>query len=191
LKIDLSGCPYGETTGPCSFIRRPANYYFFLAGLVKTQGLARILEIGTNYGGSIMSMSRGLPDQDIENSLLMTVDIVMKNDAGFAKYPHIKRIEGDSLDKKVAERVAGHFEGEIDMLYIDSVHEYEDTKKNIGIYAGMLNPKYVVLDDIRQSEGMRRLWNELKEEFGDDAFDASNISIRKGAGFGVIRWKKT
>jgi len=189
-KIDLSDCPYGETTGPCSFIGRPTNYYFFLAGLVRSQRLTRILEVGTNYGGSIMSISKGLHAGDISSSRLVTLDIVLKNDAGFKGYPHIKRIEGDSLDENVAEKAVGSFNKDIDLLYIDSVHEYGHTKKNLSIYAGRLNPRYVVLDDIRQCDDMIRLWSELKEKFGEDAFDASDISIRKGAGFGVIKWKK-
>ncbi|MBL7157687.1 MAG: class I SAM-dependent methyltransferase [Candidatus Omnitrophica bacterium] len=186
--IDLSDCPYGETTGPCSFINRPTKYYFFLAGLVRLEGLIYILEIGTNHGGSIMSISKGLQKDDTSRSRLVTVDIINKNKEGFRRYPHIKRIEGNSLDEGVARRVVGSFDKGIDLLYIDSVHEYKHTRNNINIYAGKLNPRYVVLDDIRQCDGMRKLWSELKEEFKDNAFDASDVTIRKGAGFGVIRW---
>jgi len=189
MGIDLSDCPYGETTGPCSFINRPTKYYFFLAGFVRTERLAYILEIGTNYGGSIMSISKGLNGNDIAESRLVTVDIVRKNKERFLGYPHIRRIQGDSLDDEVARKTIESFDREIDLLYIDSVHEYVDTRTNIDIYAGKLNPRYVVLDDIRQCDSMRKLWSELKEEFGDNAFDASDVSIRKGAGFGVIRWR--
>ncbi|OGW75622.1 MAG: hypothetical protein A2Z72_00485 [Omnitrophica bacterium RBG_13_46_9] len=187
INIDLSDCPYGETTGPCAFISRPANYYFFLAGFVKSQGLTHILEIGTNYGGSIMSINKGVHKGDMAQSRLVTVDIICKNKEGFSKYPHIRRIQGDSLDEEVVRNITESFDREVDLLYIDSVHEYEHTRENIKIYNGKLNPRYVILDDIRQSEGMRKLWNELTEAFRDDAFDASDISIRKGAGFGVIR----
>ena len=189
ISIDLSDCPYGETTGPSSFINRPTSYYFFLAGFIRLQKLTQILEIGTNSGGSIMSISKGLGKDAIACSRLVTVDITRKNDEGFSKYPHIKRIYGDSLNEKVAKDVITSFDKEIDLLYIDSVHEYEHTKKNINIYAAKLNPRYVILDDIRQCNDMIKLWNELKEEFQDIAFDASDIVIRKGAGFGVIQWR--
>jgi len=189
MDIDLSDCPYGETTGPCSFINRPTSYYFFLAGFVKLEKLTRILEIGTNYGGSIMSISKGLHENDIADSRLVTVDIIHKNEEILKEYPHIKRIKGDSLDEDVVKKTVEFFDKEIDLIYIDSVHEYEHTRKNINVYAGKLNPHYVILDDIRQCDDMKRLWSELKEEFEDNAFDASDISIRKGAGFGVIRWK--
>lgn len=187
LRMDLSDCPYGETTGCCAFIGRPASYYYFLAGFVKLQRLTRVLEIGTNCGGSIMSISKGLHKDDIANSQLVTVDIELKNDDGFKNYPHIKRIQGDSLNDDVIRKTAECFDDKIDLLYIDSVHEYEHTKNNIEIYAGKLHPRYVILDDIRQCDEMKTLWNEVKEEFKDNAFDASDITVRAGAGFGVIR----
>ena len=186
-KIDLSDCPYGETTGSCAFIKRPTNYYFFLSGLVKSQKLTNILEIGTNYGGSIMSISKGLSAEEARESRLVTVDIVRKNEEGFAKYPNIRRITGDSLDKMIIEEVVGSFDEKIGLLYIDSLHEYEHTKQNIDIYTEKLDPQYVILDDIRQCDDMKKLWSELEGEFKDDAFDASDISVRKGAGFGVIK----
>lgn len=186
-QIDLSDCPYGDTTGSCSFVDRPTGYYFFLSGFVMTQRLTHILEIGTNYGGSIMSISRGLHKDDIARSRLLTVDIVRKNEKGFKKYPHINRIHGDSLDEKVVKKVTASFDRDIDLLYIDSLHEYEHTKENINIYTDKLNPSYVIMDDIRQCDDMKKLWNELKQKFGGNAFDASEISMRKGAGFGIIR----
>jgi cephalosporin hydroxylase len=189
LKIDLSDCPYGETTGPCPFIKRPANYYYLLAGLVRLERLFSILEIGTNFGGSIMSMRKGIREEDRVGSRLVTIDIVLKNDKAFGNYPDIERIEGDSLDQEVAKKAFAVFDKSIDLLYIDSLHEYEHTRRNIEIYADRLNPRYLALDDIRQCEDMRRLWSELRDRFGEASFDASDVSIRRGAGFGVIRWR--
>lgn len=134
-----------------------------------------------------MSISRGLHKDDIARSRLLTVDIVRKNEKGFKKYPHINRIHGDSLDEKVVKKVTASFDRDIDLLYIDSLHEYEHTKENINIYTDKLNPSYVIMDDIRQCDDMKKLWNELKQKFGGNAFDASEISMRKGAGFGIIR----
>ena len=187
MKIDLSDCHYGETTGSCSFVTRPTNYYFFLAGLVRLKKFTHILEIGTNSGGSIMAMSKGLHIDNASMSRLVTVDIVLKNDEGFKKYPHIRRMHGDSLDEHVVQKTIGAFEKDIDLLYIDSLHEYEHTKKNIDIYAGKLKPCYVILDDISQCDEMKQLWDDLKIEFGENALDISKIAIRKGAGFGIIR----
>ncbi|NQT22505.1 MAG: class I SAM-dependent methyltransferase [Candidatus Omnitrophica bacterium] len=189
-RIDLSGCSYGETTGCCPFIERPTNYYYFLAGFVRILKLKNILEIGTHFGGAIMSMARAIPKRHISRSTLVTIDVTYKNEDGFKAYPYIKRIFGDSLSDKTVKESITSFTDPIDLLYIDSVHECGHTKKNIDIYAGALNPRYIILDDIRQCDSMQRLWSDLVEDFKNRAFDASDISIRKGAGFGVIEWRK-
>ena len=187
--IDLKGCNYGETTGCCQFINRPTRYYHFLAGLVRVLHITQILEIGTNYGGAIMSMSKALHQEDKTRSKLVTIDIACKNQEGFRGHPHIQRITGDSLDNQIIQEVFSCFAGPIDLLFIDSLHEYHHTKKNIGIYAKKLNPQFIVLDDIRQCDSMATLWNELTGNFKENAFDASEIVIRKGAGFGIIRYR--
>lgn len=191
LKIDLAGCNYGETTGPHPFLKRPTNYYYFLAGLVRSQRMTHVLDIGTHFGGSIMSMARGINKGDISKSKFVTVDIEKKNQDGFKEYPHIERITGDSLDEDVVKRVREYFKGPVDLIYIDSLHEYDHTKKNMEIYAKSLDPRYVAFDDIRQCDSMAELWSALKKEFKENAFDASDITIRKGAGFGVIKWRRT
>lgn len=185
--LDLSDCQYGETTNDKFFLDRPTNYYFFLAGFVRSEKLGRVLEIGTNFGGSIMAISKGLEDFVTEKICLATVDITNKNIEGFKKYPQIKRVHGDSLDCEVIKKTIGLFDKKIDLLYIDSLHKYEHTKDNMNIYSDKLNPRYVVLDDIHQCQDMKRLWSELTSTFGDNAFDASEVAIRRGAGFGVIR----
>ena len=189
-KIDLSDCSYGETSGPCKFIKRPTNYYYFLAGFVRYNSFNRILEIGTHFGGSIRSITKGVQLKDIENGRIATVDIVDKNPDGFNDYPYIKRFIGDSLNDDIIDSIAKYFDKKVDLLYIDSLHEYTHTMKNIEIYGNALSPEYIILDDIRQCESMERLWTDLVKEFKERAFDASEIAIRPGAGFGVIKWKK-
>jgi len=186
LKMDLTGCNYGKPAGPHPFLKRPTSYYYFLAGLVRSRRMTRILEIGTHFGGSIMSMNRGLSGEDLPKSRLVTVDIEDKNQDALKEFSNIQRITGDSLDGDVIERVVGSFEKPIDLLYIDSLHEYDHTKKNMDIYGERLRPRFIVLDDIRQCDSMRRLWSALTQEFKERAFDASDIAMRPGAGFGVI-----
>lgn len=186
-RIDLTGCNYGETDGCCRFIARPTRYYYFLAGLVRSQRITYILEAGTHCGGSIMSMARGIRKRHLKRSRLVTVDVASKNDAGFKEYPFIKRIKGDSASETTAERVAGAFDRPIDLFYIDSLHEYGHTRSNIDIYTDKLNPKYIVLDDIRLSEPMRRLWREITEKFAKEALDLSEMVGRNQAGFGIVR----
>jgi len=189
-RIDLKGCNYGETDGCCRFVARPTNYYYFLAGLVKSEGLTTILESGTHCGGSIMSMSRGIRSRHIAKSKIVTIDVTYKNDEGFRGYPHIMRLQGDAASDSVVEKVVGVFKRPLDLFYVDSAHEYGHTKKTIDLYSRRLRPKYIALDDIRLSGEMKRFWRELVDKFCDNAFDASEIVGRKKAGFGIIRWSE-
>ncbi len=186
-KIDLTGCNYGETDGCCRFIARPTRYYYFLAGLVRSQHLTYILEAGTHCGGSIMSMARGIRQRHLKRSRLVTVDVASKNEAALKEYQFIKRVKGDSASEATAEKVASVFDRRIDLFYIDSLHEYGHTMRNIDIYTDKLDPKYIVLDDICLSEPMRRLWREVAGRFGKEAFDLSEMVGRKQAGFGIVR----
>ncbi len=188
-KIDLTGCNYGETDGCAKFIGRPTNYYYFLAGFVKTQRLRYILEIGTHFGGSIMSMARSMRNWDARRSRIVTVDISRKNEEGFKNYPRIKRLQGDSTSGEIVEELTGTFNKPIDLLYIDSLHEYDHAKRNIEIYSRMLKPKYIILDDIRLSGAMQRLWSEMLDRFGENASDISLVVGRREAGFGIIRYR--
>jgi cephalosporin hydroxylase len=189
-KLDLRGCCYGEPTGwigPPS--KTPNKYYYFLAGLVRSQHLCNILDIGTHFGGSIMSMAKGLHKECITRSRLVTVDIACKNEEKFKNYPYIKRVEGDATKQKVIKKITESFRGKIDLIYIDSDHKYEHVKTVIYVYANRLRPKYIVLDDILLNNSMKRLWKELKKKFKDRAYDVSKLGIRKdNVGFGVIDW---
>jgi len=183
-KIDLTNCIYESYDG--SKFCTP-NYYYFLAGFVRFQKLTHILEIGTQFGGSIMSMSRGLCRHDVSKSRIVTIDVTHRNEKGFKEYPDIRRIQGNSLNKEVVEQVVESFDRAIDLIFIDSTHEYKYIKRTIDIYARKLNPKFIILDDIHLNDSMRRLWCKLVGEFKDNAFDASEISKRKASvGFGII-----
>jgi hypothetical protein len=198
-KIDLTGCCYGEGHNFSSggvyhyieekFIDNPSSYYYFLAGLVKSQQLSSILELGTHYGGATMSMSGGISKNKIKESCIVTVDITNKNVEEFKKYPNIKRIQGSDIDEKVAKKVIASFDKPIDLLYIDSNHMYEHVMKILALYATKLNPKFIVLDDIHLVPSMDRLWRKIKAEFGDRAFDVSEVAQRgRNIGMGVVLW---
>jgi len=184
--IDLKDCHYGTSFLDGSYIDHPVDYYFFLAGLVKVQKLTHILEIGTHMGGAIISMSKGLNYSDIKTCKLATIDEIRKNENKFKKYPHIKRIQGDPLDKKVVKNVVEYFGRDIDLLFIDSTHTYGHVKRCIAVYANKLKPKYIILDDIHFNKSMQKLWWELIAEFKNKTFDLTRITNRGKDGFGLI-----
>lgn len=186
-KIDLAGCNYGETDGCCRYVGRPTSYYYFLAGLARTRGLRYVLESGTHCGGSILSIYRGIGEENIGDCRLVTVDIAVKNAEVMDRHPRITRICGDSLNPEIIEKASGSFDGPIDLLYIDSLHEYAHTKECMDAYSRRLDPEFIVLDDIRLSGEMARLWREIEERFGPSALDISEMVSRRKAGFGIVR----
>lgn len=186
-KLDLKGCAYDSANLNDSHTD-PADYYCFLAGLVRLENLNAILEIGTYMGGSIMAMSRGLNDEDAKTCSLVTVDIESRNQSGFKDYPHIQRIQGNALNSKSARKISQCFKKDLDILFIDSDHTYLHVKRCIAIYANLLKPKYLILDDIHYNNSMERLWRELKDEFKNRAIDLTQTLGRKNCGFGLVYW---
>ncbi len=187
--IDLKGCFYGPWHSQEGFNVNPENYYFFLAGLVRSQKWTHILEIGTHWGGSILAMNKGLCGEETQKDKLVTVDITNNNEKALKGYPHIIRIQGDALSKATIRKVFNNFTRDIDFLYIDSIHEYGHVAACIANYANKLHPKYIVLHDIHINESMKKIWSRLQEDFKDTAFDATEISrSEKAVGLGIIAW---
>ena len=185
----MSECIYGPPHWEGDFVDKPTEYYRFLAGFVRTQRLTSILDLGTHFGGSVMSMSEGICSPDISKSYLATVDVSSLNEVGFRKYPHIKRVKGDVLSKHVVREITKFFGKKIDLIYIDTTHKYAHVKAVISVYANRLKPKYIILDDITLNNSMKKLWREIEAEFKDNAFDAALLGARgKEVGFGVIAW---
>lgn len=185
--IDLTGCNYGQTDGCCKFVARPTRYYYFLAGLVRSQSLKHIIETGTHCGGSIMSMYKGLDPGTVSTSRLVTIDIEPKSALNVLECPNLVMLQGDATDSGIVKKAAEYFKEPIDLLYIDSLHEYNHTKFVLEKYSSMFSPKYVVLDDIRLTEEMAGLWEEICLREGANALDISDMIGRRSAGFGIVR----
>ncbi|MBL7196611.1 MAG: class I SAM-dependent methyltransferase [Candidatus Omnitrophica bacterium] len=182
-KIDLKKCIYENLIEK---VTRPEYYYYFLAGFVRIFHLTHILEIGTHFGGSIMSMSRGLSELDVKKCRLVTVDVTNENREGFLKLSHIKRIHGDSLEMDTIQRIEKCFDRDIDLLFIDSIHEYGHVAKCIMTYGEKLRPRYILLHDIYFNFSMRKLWQRLKLKFKDRIFDITEITKTGRCGMGLI-----
>ncbi|MBN1270309.1 MAG: class I SAM-dependent methyltransferase [Kiritimatiellae bacterium] len=183
-QVDLQGISFG----PAPWLGKPdlgiRDRYRFLAGLVRNQQLRRILEVGTWYGGSIQSMSRAIPPSEIRESLIVTVDIRTENEAGFADFRHIKRIQGDILDSAVIQKILSLFGGSLDLLYIDGDHRFEPTQRTISVYGAQLRPKWIVLDDIHLRSTMDKAWARALRKYRGRALDLCDSAVAWQ--FGVI-----
>jgi predicted O-methyltransferase YrrM len=183
--IDLSGCVYESTPRSDGIAPFTPGYYHLLAGLIRSEQLTRILEIGTFHGGATLSMAEGV-DDDVRDELdVCTVDVVRLNEQALAR-PGIRRVLGYGLRREIVEQVVGSFDRHIDLLFVDAGHDYRQTWEHIAVYANRLKPRFVVVDDIRLNKSMRRLWTELTAVPCANALDVSELVDRAGPGFGVL-----
>jgi Methyltransferase domain len=187
--IDLAGIQFGPGFSGWQdkgFVPGPVPYYYFLAGLVRSQSCSRILEIGTHFGGSALSMLRGIADP--ARAKLITVDISDSNSAlrGMAG---VAKLTGDANGETVIREVVERFDGSpIDLMFVDADHSFSATALSLGAYGMLLRPRLVVLDDIAFNEGMQALWSRLRASY--EAVNCSDIvpAIRiKECGFGLMR----
>lgn len=190
--VDLNGVTYGRPHWEGPVPDAPYAYYRFLAGLVRGMNAVRILEIGTHFGGSTLAMCRGLPPG---LGQVLTIDVAAENIAGLSQERRIQRIHGSALDPGViiaATKVFHHLP--IDLLYVDADHKFLPTLEMVAIYAQLLKPQYVVLDDITLYDDMREMWRVLELCHPGEALDVTRILPEMnlnmptpGQGFGIIR----
>jgi hypothetical protein len=184
--LDLSEAHYGPPHWQGEFVAETAPYYRFLAGFVRHFKVQRAVELGTHYGGATIAMSQGFDPTLRDGARLATVDVTFLNEEGLAKHPLIQRFEGDSLDDDVVRGMMSVFEEHIDLLFVDTIHTYEQTLENLALYANRMKPTWIILDDIRLNPQMRALWRDLGHWPCGELIDLSDRVDRADAGFGLI-----
>lgn len=164
------------------------DYYRFLFGLCRVIEARRILEVGTDYGGSILAMRRAIEGDEFA---IVTVDITNASDQQLASYPEILKIQGDCRSRETISKVLGRLSPGLDLLYIDTEHDFNATMASYAIYNSLLAPKYLVFDDINLNDEMRAFWQVMKLRYGSCAINAVDVVpvIRthpQYPGFGLI-----
>lgn len=136
------------------------RYYHYLLKLVKRLKPKKVLELGTSQGRSSLFMMLGLP----EDGSLITIDIgsFLRSDlAAFANDSRLKIVFGNDLYHSVFSKI----ENNIELLFIDSEHSFEQIFKEWDIYRPKLvDGAIVVMDDIHLNQGMERFWDSLPYE---------------------------
>lgn len=136
----------------------PSPYYRFLERLAANIHPGLSVELGVCGGGGSFHLCQGWPD-----SIVVGVDVSYdypENIAFIEKwYPDtFVFVRGDSL--KVAPQIFAAY-GEVDILFVDTVHTYEQTMAEYYAYKPYLSDKAVVcLDDLKR-EGMEEAWQEI------------------------------
>lgn len=167
------------------------DYFRFLAGLLDLRAFTRVLEIGTEYGRSAMSMACGMGTR-LET--LVTVDIADQPEARRLDGRNgVHRVIGDAMLGPVMQRVLELFDYQpIDVLFVDSGHDYPTTMAHMGTYAALLQPKIVLIDDIVLNEDMAHFWSDVRTLYGARAVNACDVDPRvrsADCGFGMILLK--
>jgi predicted O-methyltransferase YrrM len=183
--LDLSGCVYGPThwQGRAMSTETPP-YYALLAGLVRETGAATVVELGTHSGGATLAMVRGFADEAA--SRIVTVDVTAIDNAPLQASPAVRRVQGDVFAASTIAQVTRALEGRpVDLLFVDIVHGYHQTRRALGLYANRLQPALIALDDVNLNGGMRILWAELRSAYA--SVDASALVAREGPGFGLVQ----
>jgi hypothetical protein len=188
--IDLTAIGYGPDPWHKGkhFCDTPSSYYFFLAGLVRSQHCKRIVEIGTHYGGSTNSMLCGIADQ--KEAQIVTVDITDINPL-LHQRAGITKLTADANSEAVIKlMILMMGDAPIDLLYVDADHNFLPTITNLALYIFLLRPRFVVIDDILLNEEMRSFWNAICATQGTMAINCVDVipEIReKNVGFGLLR----
>jgi predicted O-methyltransferase YrrM len=137
--------------------REDRHYYLYLNALVEVAQPKQILELGTNQGGSTLFMLLGMP----EGSKLATVDIDPAPPANLLDFQdhRLTIVVGDVLDNMIYETLRLD---PIDLLFIDTEHDYDQVSQEWEIYQRYMRAGgLVAMDDITINPGMIKFWDEL------------------------------
>lgn len=186
-----------------------ALYYRFFFALVQTYKPRTIVELGAWQGTSaahfaaannetlVITVDHHTDPGDQENRL-MTIEAT--ENFGNLKYHQgwtCDRIYNEQKDlhslgkgQNAFPKVVKELDGrKIDILFIDSWHEYKQAKKDWYAYTPLLSDNALIIcDDILQGtvgsgiDNMRKFWDEIKaEKFLD-------TKLHKGYPIGFVKW---
>lgn len=170
--LTFDNCKYVNSEAIPYFEQTP--YYKFLWAAMIVLQPKNVVELGTYWGLSGLAIMEGLPP----DSEFTTVD----NGAEDSNtHYHLNHVNDSRLHFIYASSlsVASRF-SDIDFLYIDTAHNYEQVSKEWVLYEPLVSKGGVVLfDDIHLNDGMDRFWTELQGNKVD-------ISEYHGSGFGIF-----
>jgi hypothetical protein len=185
-ELDLSTAIYGPAHVVDDFVDHTPPYYVFLAGLIRATGARTIAELGTHYGGSIQAMAAGIRDEQRQDARMATVDVTALNREVLDGIDRLTCVQGDSLDDDVVAQMMAPFDRHVDVLFVDTIHSYQQTFENTAVYANRLKPALIVFDDIHLNPEMEQFWGDVCASGAGTPYDVTEQSERGAAGLGLL-----
>lgn len=172
--LALSARPFPNPLFP------PSPYYRFLKVLAMNLQPKLSVELGVCGGGGSLHLAMGWA-----RGKVIGVDITYDHPEHIKyiqdKYSNFQWMLGDSCE--VVQGIYDEF-GEIDILFIDTLHTYQQTMKEFNTYKPFLSDKAVVcLDDLLRP-GMSQAWREMPDN--KLRLDMLHDGAENGGGFGVV-----
>lgn len=197
-EINLTGAAYGRVHwhNETDIETHPYGYYHTLAGTAAVSGSKTALEIGTHWGGSAVSIIRGLQRND-PDARLTTVDVTTESDNYLPAMNErgITKVVGNANTLEVIEAIQADLPS-ADLLYIDADHFALSTLLNLSIYQTLLRPKLALFDDIAFNDSMREFWRMVRKAYPDQSIDCAEVEPATRnpwppSGFGLIVFDAT
>jgi predicted O-methyltransferase YrrM len=160
-------------------------YYSFLY-LVSREFKPKVtVEIGTSWGFGATHLALGNPEGRV-----YTIEINQEFSDIFKSSAYYQEINNVEIIQDNSSNAVHRFENDsIDLLFIDGNHAYEVAKEDYDNYFPKVKEGGIILiDDIDFTDGMRRFWEEIKEDKFDVNYIRPIYTIRpgQGVGFGVV-----
>jgi cephalosporin hydroxylase len=138
----------------------PSVYYRFCAGVVERMQARYFVELGTCGGGCARTVAIRNP-----NTKIITIDVEPLPQAYLAakQNRNIQVIQGDSalMAHQIGPQLMNGGPPAIEVLFIDTVHEYDHVMNEFNSWRPYLKSGAVVIFDDLNREGMDRVWKDL------------------------------
>lgn len=162
----------------------PSPYYRFLFLLAAHLQPMLSVELGVCGGGGSLHLALGWPQGTV-----VGVDVAWDHAENIeyvrVRCPNFHFWRGDSVES--APEIYRQY-GEVDILFVDTTHTYEQTTAEYDAYKSYLSARAVVcLDDLFRP-GMDRAWDEMPEPKLRLDRMHSGPPRELGGGFGVL-WR--
>ena len=156
-----------------------SKYYRYLTALMLQLKPRSVVELGGAMGTGTLMMLAGLPEDTPVYSITLA-----EHGLEFSFIPHkpdnLRAVVGDDLDLSLwPEDLDWDL---VDFMFIDTIHTYDQVKKELALYGPLLREGTIVaFDDIHLNEGMVRAWEEIP-------WNKISLPELHHSGWGLVEW---